>query len=340
MKTIKVGVCGATGYSGIELIKLIDRHPFVEIKYLTSESGADKTVEETVPGLVNHHHRKYKSIEDDSIYKDVDAVFFCLPHQPSAVSAKRFLDSGIKVIDLSAAYRIKDKDVFEDHYSFTHPYPELLEQAVYGLSEIYGEQICDAKLVANPGCYPTSVLLPLIPLLKEGVIDQTDFIADSKSGFSGRGKKIDRDGLFVEMNENMYAYGLNKHRHTPEMVQELNNASGKDISLMFSPQVIPIDRGIYSTIYIKSDTNRKKEILDYLSRFYEKSAFVKILPNMLPKLKWVAHTNEVHIGADYNPSAEYLIIVSAIDNLVKGASGQALQNLNLMFGFAEKEGLV
>lgn len=339
MKPINVGICGATGYSGLELIKILERHPFVNIKFFTSESSAGKPVRDITPELVDFHKEKYLSMEDEAIYDDVDVVFFCLPHEPAAVSAKNFIDNDIKVIDLSAAYRIKDTAVFEDYYSFEHPYPDLIKDAVYGLTEIYADKIKEAKLIANPGCYPTSVLIPLIPLLKEKIIEPDTIIVDAKSGFSGRGKKMDRDGLFVEMNQNMYAYGVAKHRHTPEMIQELESAYGSVIPLMFTPQVIPVDRGIYSNIYLKTDEKKRREALDFLEEYYGKNLFIKTLPDNLPRLKWVAHTNQVHIGAEYNPDAGYLVIVSAIDNLIKGASGQAVQNMNLMCGFAETEGL-
>jgi N-acetyl-gamma-glutamyl-phosphate reductase len=340
MDKIKAIVCGATGYSGMELLRLLSRHRYIEVVGVTSESSAGKTVGEITPSLVEYSNLVYSSIGEHSIYEGADIAFLCLPHEPAAVCAKHFLDGGTKVIDLSAAYRIKDLAVFQDVYRFTHPHPELVDNAVYGLCELYRDKIKEASLVANPGCYPTSALLPLLPLYANGIISNDEVIIDSKSGFSGRGKKIDLDGLFVEMNENFYAYNIGKHRHRPEITQELSRFADKNIKAVFTPHVIPLDRGILSTIYLDMDESGINKTLDFLSDFYKNEKFVKVMKDRLPQIKWVSYTNNVLIGAEYDYECGKLVIVSVIDNLVKGASGQALQNCNIMFGFEEAEGLI
>ncbi|OHD62178.1 MAG: N-acetyl-gamma-glutamyl-phosphate reductase [Spirochaetes bacterium GWF1_49_6] len=340
MDKVKVGICGATGYSGMELLKLIERHRYAEVVFLTSESKAGTTVLAGEPSLTGYLDRTFLSSEDPSIYGKADIVFLCLPHEASAKAAPKFLDAGAKVIDLSAAYRIEDIVLFENIYKFTHPSPELINGAVYGLSEIYTEQIRRAKLIANPGCYPTGILLPLIPLLKDGTIKSDNFIADSKSGLSGAGRKSVSERMFVEMNENFYAYNIGTHRHRPEIAQELSKAAGKPVKITFTPHVLPIDRGILSTIYVASDTDIKDQALDKLEDFYRDMPFVKVYRDTLPQLKWAAYTNYDLIGAQYDKETGYLVIVSVIDNLIKGAAGQALHNMNLMSGFSETEGLI
>lgn len=340
MSKIRVGISGATGYTGIELMKILKKHSGVEIVYLTSENQAGKKVEEVEPSMTDFYGYEYISVKDDSVYNNIDAVFLALPHEVSAEITPKYLKKNIKVIDLSASYRIKDIKIFEKFYKFNHPSPDIIEKSVYGLPEIYYEKIKNADIIANPGCYPTSILLPLIPLYSGGFINNNNIIIDSKSGFSGRGRKTDIPGIFYEMNENFYAYNIGNHRHTPEINQELSLAAKKDIKVTFTPHILPIDRGILSTIYIKSEKDISIDILDYLTKFYSNKHFIKIFKNCLPQLKWVAKTNENHIGCSYDKNTNYLIIISTIDNLIKGASGQAVQNFNIMFGFNETEALL
>lgn len=341
MKKIRVGVCGATGYAGSELLRILARHPQVEVKFITSESQSGKSVASFEPALSDYRDHKYVSIQDPNIYSDgADVVFLSLPHEASAEAAGKFLKHGIKVIDLSAAFRIRDLGIFESTYKFKHPSPELIENAVYGLPEVYREEIKKAQLVANPGCYPTSVILPLFPLLKNGVVRPDSVIADSKSGFTGRGRKIDLPGVFSEMNENLYAYSIGTHRHRPEIHQELVKAYGRDLKLTFTPHIVSIDRGILSTIYIYSRENIASMVLDNLATAYRDEPFVKIYRDTLPQMKWAAHTNTCMIGAAYDAGSENLVIVSAIDNLVKGAAGAAVQCMNLMTGIEETTALV
>jgi N-acetyl-gamma-glutamyl-phosphate reductase len=340
MKKIKVGVNGASGYAGIELLTLLQKHSSVEVVYLTSEAQENKKVRDFEPSLVNYHNYTYTSMKDESIYKGLDAVFLSLPHEASAVAAPKYIKNNVRVIDLSAAYRIKDLKVFEKYYKFSHPHADYVAKAVFGLTEIYRDEIKKAELVANPGCYPSSVLLPLMPLYKKGLIQNSSIIVDSKSSPTGRGRKTDIAGLFYEMNQNHYAYGIGEHRHKPEMVQELSLAAGKDIKLTFTPHIIPVDRGIYSTIYIDSPEDITKPVLDALKDFYKDEPFIKIFDTVLPQLKWVSHTNACYIGAGYDQDNQKLVIVSTIDNLIKGAAGQAIQNMNVMFGFHETDGLL
>ncbi len=340
MKKLKVGVCGASGYAGLELLNILKKHPDVEVSYITSESHENVKVRDFEPSLIDYHDYAYLSMKDDSIYNNIDAVFLALPHEASAISAPKYLKNGVKVIDLSAAFRIKDIKTFEKTYKFTHPSPELIPEAVYGLTEIYRESIRNARLIANPGCYPTSALIPLIPLLKKKIIKPENIIIDSKSGFTGRGRKADIPSVFSELNENFYAYGIGTHRHKPEILQELNFAWGNNVAAAFTPHIMPIDRGILSTIYIHSDKNIIENVLETLIKFYQNEQFIKVFKNTLPQMKWVAHTNYNYIGAAYDSDSRNLIIVSVIDNLVKGAAGSAVQNFNVMSGIEETEGLI
>ncbi|OHD55822.1 MAG: N-acetyl-gamma-glutamyl-phosphate reductase [Spirochaetes bacterium GWF1_51_8] len=340
MDRIKIGVCGATGYSGIELLKLLKRHSYADVVFLTSETKAGKTVLEGEPSLTDYHGMKFLSAEDPSIYGIADAVFLCLPHEASAETAPKFLDKGAKVIDLSAAYRIEDTGLFEKVYKFSHPSPGLIRTAVYGLPEIYPEEVKKAALVANPGCYPTCVLMPVMPLLKDKTITADNIIADCKSGISGAGRKAVVERMYPEINENLYAYNIGTHRHRPEIAQELSKSAGKPVKVTFIPHVAPMDRGILSTIYIQGGEGIRDKVLDKLESFYHGKPFVKIYRDVLPQVKWATYTNKVLIGAQYDGETGYLVIVSAIDNLIKGAAGQALQNMNLMFGIPETEGLI
>lgn len=340
MKPIKVAVCGANGYAGLETLRLLRAHDGVEVKILTSESNRGSKAGDVFPELFDYEDYTYYSLQDKEIYKGIDAAFLCLPHEAAANAAYDFLQAGAKVVDLSAAYRIRDLAVFEKFYKFTHPHPELIPEAVFGLCELYETSIRKARLVANPGCYPTSAILPLAPLLKSGIADGRAVVIDSKSGFSGRGKKLDHDGLFTEMNENFYAYNVGKHRHSPEIAQELSAAAGKNVPALFVPQIMPIDRGILSAIYIDCEKDVKNDALDCIESFYNDKPFIKVYRDVLPKLKWVQRTNYCMIGAEYDPLTKKLVLISVIDNMVKGAAGQAVQNMNLMFGLDETKGLI
>ena len=336
----RVGVCGGSGYTGIELLVWLRRHPLLEVAFITSETQAGKKVGSCEPYLFDYAEMTYISLEEASNRTDVDLVFLGLPHEASAEVTPRFLNRGVRVVDLSAAYRIRERKTFENAYGFTHPSFELTKEAVYGLCELRREEIASARLVANPGCYPTSILIPVLPLVKEGIIGGDYLIADSKSGFSGRGRKTDIPGLFSEMNENFYAYSVGTHRHQPEISQEVQGYAAKPIKVVFTPHILPVNRGILSTIYFQSENDPTKDVYVTWEKTYTSSPFVRLLRGRLPQLRWVQHTNEVHLSFVYDSSQKMGIIVSVIDNLVKGASGQAIQNANIMLGIDETMGLI
>ncbi len=336
---IRVAVCGATGYAGRELLRLLSRHDAVEVLRITSESQAGKSYFEVEPGETRYQNLVLQSLKEESVYRDVDFAFLALPHQPAAVAAARYLEAGAKVVDLSAAYRIQDLHTFEQAYRFKHPYPNLIERAVYGLTELRRKEVKQARLVANPGCYPTSVLLPMIPLLRKELFVEDQIIVDAKSGFSGRGRKTDVPGLFVEMNENFYAYGLGEHRHRPEIAQELSLVAGKQVKVTFSPHVLPLDRGMLSTIYFSSPKDRSTEILNIWKKTYREEPFIRVYEGTLPHIKWVSRTNDAAFSVAYDEESQMHIVVSVIDNLLKGAAGQAVQNMNVMMDFPETDGL-
>ena len=342
MKKINVAVAGATGFVGAELIKLLARHPAVEIVALAHSPGtADAPISKTFPQLAGVCDMMVENIDAILNSENLDAAFLALPHRAAMAVAKPLLARGVKVIDLSADYRLRDVTVYEKWYDVKHEDKENLGSAVYGLCEIYRDKIKNANLVANPGCYPTSALLPLIPLLKAGIVKPENIIIDSKSGASGAGRKVSAALQFCEVNESFKAYGIFSHRHTPEIEQELSLAAGDEkVSVIFTPHLLPLHRGIQSTIYV--DCNRQKmsiEIKNAYESAYGGDFFVRVKPEgETVEIKDVANTNFCDIS--YFVSGEKLIITSVIDNLLKGASGQALQNFNIMFDFDEKEGLI
>ncbi|MCX7883364.1 MAG: N-acetyl-gamma-glutamyl-phosphate reductase [Brevinematales bacterium] len=340
MKRYRVGVCGGSGYTGIELLRWLRQHPAFEVEFVTSESQAGKSITNCEPYLFDYEGMVYRSLEDKANFQDTDLVFLALPHEVSAEVAPRFLEAGIRVIDLSAAYRIKDKHVFEKAYGFSHPSFSLVSEAVYGLAEWQSQAVQKARLVANPGCYPTSILLPLLPLVQSGLVSEGVIIADSKSGFSGRGRKTDIPGLFFEMNENFYAYSVGNHRHQPEIAEQIHTYSRGSYEIVFTPHILPIDRGILSTLYLPFDKDPTEDVYHLWEQAYGDAPFVRILKGRFPQLKWVQHTNEVHMSFTYLAAQKRGIVVSALDNLVKGASGQAIQNANIMCGLPETTGLI
>ncbi|MCC5910390.1 MAG: N-acetyl-gamma-glutamyl-phosphate reductase [Clostridiaceae bacterium] len=338
---IKVGILGATGYVGAEITRLLSRHREVEIMFLDSRSYASMPYENIYANLKHVVKQTCTSVDLDKDLDDIDLLFCALPHGLSQEAVKKITNKGKKVIDLSADFRLKEKTVYEAWYGVEHKATEELNTAVYGLSEIYSHEIKKANLVANPGCYPTSILLPLYPLLKEKIITTDSFIADCKSGVSGAGRTPSEVNLFSQCNENLRAYGIGVHRHTPEIEQELSLALGKKVIVQFTPHLIPMTRGILSTIYID---NRKalgtEDIKDTLMKYYEKQPFIRILEeNAYPQTKAVYGSNYCDIGLKVDERTNNIVIVSAIDNLMKGAAGQAVQNMNLMFDFDETEGL-
>ena len=346
-KKIKVALAGATGYSGRELIKFLVRHFAVEIVTLAHSPGKpDKLISETFPELKGICDLNVTDISKIIELDNLDVVFLALPHCAAMAAAKPLLEKEVKVIDFSADYRLKNVRTYEKWYNVKHSDTNNLLHSVYGLCEHNRKKIRTAKLIANPGCYPTGALLPLIPLLKENIIKPEGIIIDAKSGVSGAGKKVAEALQFAELNESFKAYGIFSHRHTPEINQQLSDAAGQKVDVVFTPHLLPIQRGIQSTIYVDckqqngtSEAKLSNKISAALERYYKNDFFVRVKPKgSSVELKHVTNTNFCDIS--FQLSGNKLILVSAIDNLIKGAAGQALQNFNIMFGFDEKEGLI
>ncbi|HYQ48201.1 MAG TPA: N-acetyl-gamma-glutamyl-phosphate reductase, partial [Thermodesulfovibrionales bacterium] len=338
---LSVGICGASGYTGMELLRMLALHPHVAVTAATSEKSAGKKVGDVFPFLSSYGNLRFEPMDREKLLGKADLFFLALPHGASQEAVHYFFSNGKKVIDLSADYRLADQKTYATWYGLLHNYPAALKKAVYGLPELYRKKIQKASLIANPGCYPTSTVLGIMPAVRNGLIDLSTLIIDSKSGTSGAGRKADLGISFCEVNEGFKAYGLVTHRHTPEIEQEISNLAGRKIVVNFTPHLLPVDRGILTTIYAKlkrkTDT---KTVLSLYSRSYAKEPFVRVLPEgVLPNVKNVRGTNSCEIGMKVNSRTGTLIIVSAIDNLVKGASGQAIQNMNLMMGFPETAGL-
>lgn len=338
---IKCSVVGATGYTGIELIKILLRHPRVKIAELTTRQKESIPIQKLIPSLPSEIDLEVKEYAFDAVCKKSDLIFLCLPHTEAMETAGKFRRAGKTVIDLSADFRLRDYKEYEKWYAKNHTNRDLLKEAVYGLPEWYSAQIKKANLIANPGCYPTSISLALMPLLKEKLLDLDSLFIDSKSGVSGAGKKLTAATQFCEVDENFYAYKVGHHQHTPEIEQSLSDVAGKKVSVTFVPHLLPVDRGILSTIYSRV---RKKVTADKIEatyrKYYAKAPFIRIKSRgEFPALKDVHRTNYCDIGFFLDEANERLIVLSAIDNLIKGASGQAVQNMNLRAGFAEDEGL-
>ena len=338
---LKIAIVGASGYTGLELIRILHCHPEVAVTCLTSEQSAGKRISEVFPTLRGRCELVLENLEPVRVAEKADIIFTALPHQAAMEVVPTFLDLGKKVIDLSADYRLSDPAVYGQWYE-PHINPTNLKKAVYGLPEIRRDKIKSAKLVANPGCYPTSIILGLAPLLKKGLIDLSSIIADSASGVTGAGRSAKVDSLYCEVNEGYKAYGVGGvHRHTPEIEQELSLLAGEPLKITFTPHLAPMDRGILSTIYATPAASVSNEMLAELYRdFYMAEPFVRVLTNgNLPSTAFVRGSNFCDIAPLVDARTGRIIIVSAIDNLIKGASGQAVQNMNLVCGFPETTGL-
>nr|AEI30275.1 N-acetyl-gamma-glutamyl-phosphate reductase [uncultured microorganism] len=338
---VKVGILGATGYTGVELCKIISRHPNANLVFLTSETYADKRMHEVFPELRGVCEHKLIPLEE-GIERRADVVFSCLPHAKSADTCLKFLERRIRIIDLSADFRIESPDEYKKWYGNNHPNIEILKTAIFGLPELYRPRLRKSKLVANPGCFTVSILLPLIPLIHAKAIELKDIIVDSKTGVSGAGRSTKVTSLFVEANENFTPYSIGReHRHLAEIDQELSKAAESEVKIIFSPHLLPVNRGILSTIYVNlTKSSLVNKIADIYQSAFKKSCFIRITGNDIPQLRSVVNTNNCDIGWTHIAGTNRLIIVSAIDNLLRGASGQAVQNMNLMFGFEEKTALI
>lgn len=338
---IKVGIIGASGYTGGELIRILTQHPMVEIGAITSRTHEGKKLEEIFPSFTGWDGPVFSGSDSPEGVAGCELVFLAVPHSVAAQLAPPLLDKGQKVIDLGADFRFRDYRTYEKWYKLEHGQPELTKNAVYGLPEIYRNQIREATVIGNPGCYPTSAILGIYPALKNGLIDPANIIIDSKSGVSGAGRKAELPNLYSELFGNFKAYGVASHRHTPEIEQELSSINGQEITVSFTPHLLPVSRGILSTIHLKlTQKMTTAQVTEIYSTIYKGEPFVKVIPEpSLPDLKGVTGTNCCHIGVRVDERTGSLIVVSVIDNMVKGASGQAVQNMNLMSGFPESMGL-
>lgn len=344
MKRIKTAIVGASGYSGMELLRLLLGHPGVELVAVTSRQEAGKALAEVFPRFCKAPGAELSFIEPDPdviAATGAQAAFLALPHGVAAEIARALLERGLRVIDLSADFRLHEAAVYEEFYGHAHPAPDLLKEAVYGLPEIRAAEIKAARLIASPGCYPTSVLLPLLPLLRENLIDTTSIVANSMSGVSGAGRKADVSLLFCECNESARAYGVPKHRHLSEIEQELSLAAGESVVISFIPHLIPVNAGIATTTTAKLREGVAPDAVGAaLEKAYAGEPFVRLLgKGGCADTKNVTRTNFIDIGWHHDPRTGRVILTSAEDNLGKGAGGQALQSFNLMFGFSATDGL-
>ncbi len=336
---LKVGVAGARGYAGMEAVNILLRHTKVEITELSANVDSDERYSTLLPAFKGKTDVMCKKLDAEAMAKSVDLAFLCLPHKVSMDSVPAFIKAGKRVIDLSADYRL-DPDSYEKWYGVAHRDPANLSLAVYGLPELYSDKIKKAKLLANPGCYPTSIILGTAPVLAGKVVDTTYVIADSKSGATGAGRKADVGLIFCEVNENLKAYKVNEHQHKPEINKLLSAVAGADIDIIFTPHLVPMNRGILSTIYMKLTKKLDtKAVVELYKKFYAGKHFIRICDEgKYPQVSDVAGTNYCDIGIKV--AGNSLIVVSCIDNLGKGAAGQAVQNMNIMYGFDETEGLL
>ena len=341
MRMIKAGIVGGTGYTGIELLRLLSQHPQVELTAITSRQEAGTAVSAMFPSLRGRVSLSF-SHPDQAPLKNCDVVFFATPNGVAMGEARALIDAGVRIVDISADFRLKDVAEWERWYKVKHAAPELIAEAVYGLCEVNRERIRGARLVANPGCYPTAIQLGLLPLVETGAVDLDHLIADAKSGVSGAGRKAELKLMYAEASDNFAAYGVAGHRHWPEIRQGLAQAAGREVGLVFIPHLTPMIRGIHATLY-----GRIAKELDFQALYekrYAKEPFVDVMPaGSHPDTRSTRAANvcriAVHRPPEHSARGDTLVVLSVIDNLMKGASGQAVQNMNLMFGFPETTGL-
>lgn len=338
---IKVGIIGATGYAGGELVRILMGHKDAEIKWYGSRSYVDQKYADVYRNMFQIVDAKCMDDNMEELADQVDVIFTATPQGLCASLVNEEILSKTKIIDLSADFRLKDVNVYEEWYKIEHKAPQYIDEAVYGLCEINRDLVKSARIVANPGCYTTCSILTAYPLAKEGLIDMSTLIIDAKSGTSGAGRGAKLPNLYCEVNENIKAYGVATHRHTPEIEEQLGYASGEKVVLNFTPHLVPMNRGILATEYatLKKKVTYK-EVKAVYDQYYAKEKFVRVLDrDVCPETKWVEGSNYVDIGFKIDPRTNRIIMMGAIDNLVKGAAGQAVQNMNLLFGLPEDEGL-
>lgn len=342
-KKVKVSIYGATGYTGINLYRSLKYRDDIKIIHLISKNSPGKLYKEAVKAFQGIANERLEDLELEYVVRDSDIIFTALPHGQSMKIAIEVKKQGKKLVDLGADFRLR-KNLYEKWYQVNHTAPELLNEAIYSIPELHRDKIKkDTWLIANPGCYPTSIQLPLEPLLKADIIEPSSIIADAKSGTSGASRMPKLLTHFCEENENLLAYCTGKHRHKPEMESYLTSFTNEPVKILFSPHLVPMTRGIFSTIYCKIKNNilKENEVRDILTKRYKNEAFVKILDkNIFPTTKWVLGTNLCYINIILDKNTGQLVILSVIDNLGKGASGQAIQNMNILFGLEETKGLL
>jgi len=338
---IKVGIIGATGYAGGELVRLLLGHKEAEIKWYGSRSYVDRKYAEVYQNMFQMVDERCLDDNMEEMAEQVDVIFTATPQGLCASLVNENILNKVKLIDLSADFRIKSVDVYEKWYNIRHKAPQYIEEAVYGLCEVNRDEIKKARLIANPGCYPTCSFLSVYPLVKEGLIDPNTIIIDAKSGTSGAGRGAKVDNLFCEVNENIKAYGAAGHRHTPEIEEQLSYAAGKSVVISFTPHLVPMQRGILVTAYASLEKEAAyEEVKAVYDKYYDKEHFIRVLDkDTCPQTKWVEGSNFVDVNFKIDPRTRRIIMMGAMDNLVKGAAGQAVQNMNLMFGLDEAEGL-
>jgi len=336
-KKLKVGIVGGTGYTGVELLRLLAVHPQVELSGVTSRGEAGLPVADMFPSLRGYVDIAFTDPANSNLGA-CDVVFFATPNGIAMQQTRELLDKGVRVIDLAADFRIKDISIWEKWYAMTHACPDLVAEAVYGLPEINREAIKQARLIANPGCYPTAVQLGFLPLLEAGVVDITYLIADAKSGVSGAGRKAEVHTLFAESSDNFKAYGVAGHRHLPEISQGLSNMANGKVGFTFVPHLTPLIRGIHATLYAKA--TKRVDLQSLFEARYSNERFVDVLPKGThPETRSVRGSNQCRIAVHQPQGGDTIVVLSVIDNLVKGAAGQAVQNMNIMFGYDETMGL-
>ena len=338
---IKVGIIGSTGYAGAEIVRLIQQHKEAEVVWFGSRSYVDEKYADVFKNMFQIVDAKCMDDNIEALADQVDVIFTATPQGFLASVINENILSKTKIVDLSADFRIKDVKVYEKWYGIEHKSPQFIEEAVYGLCEVNRDKVKGARLIANPGCYTTCSILTAYPLAKEGIIDMSTLIVDAKSGTSGAGRGAKVPNLFCEVNENMKAYGVASHRHTPEIEEQLGYASGENVTISFTPHLVPMNRGILATEYatLKKDVTGE-EVKAIYDKYYADEKFVRVLgEGVCPETKWVEGSNYVDIGFKLDPRTNRIVMMGAIDNLVKGAAGQAVQNMNLLFGLPESEGL-
>jgi N-acetyl-gamma-glutamyl-phosphate reductase len=335
---IRIGIVGGTGYTGVELLRLLAQHPEADVRAITSRKDAGTPVAQMFPSLRGRYDLAFTDPKDADL-AGCNVVFFATPHGVAMAQARELLSAGVRIIDLAADFRLQDPQVFERWYKMPHACPDLLREAVYGIPEINREAIRKARIVGNPGCYPTAVQIGFLPLLEAGLVDTQHLIADCKSGVSGAGRKAELSLAFAEASDNFAAYGVAGHRHAPEIVQGLNRASRDPVRLVFTPHMTPMIRGILATLYAPL-RDRDADLQKLYEKRYAGEPFVDVMPaGSLPDTRSVRASNMLRIAVHRPPDSDQALVLAVEDNLVKGAAGQAIQNMNLMFGLPETAGL-